>query len=36
MANTIPFKEEIANSSLEELMKTVSESPYSMQKVPPR
>jgi hypothetical protein len=36
MANTIPFKEEIFNSSLEELMKTVSESPYTMQAVPPR
>jgi hypothetical protein len=36
MANTSPFKDEIVNSSLEELMKTVSESPYTMQKVPPR
>lgn len=36
MANTIPFKEEIANSALEELMKTVSETPYTMPPVPPR
>jgi len=36
MANTSPFREEISNSALEELMKIVSESPYTMQPVPPR
>ena len=30
MANTLPFKDEIPNSSLEALMETVSASPYKM------
>jgi len=33
MANTIPFKQEIFNSSLEELHKAVQSSPYTLPKV---
>ena len=36
MANTIPFKDEIFNSSLNELYRTVSEKPYEMLKILPR
>jgi len=36
MANTIPFKDEIFNSSLNELLRTVSESPYQRNKINPR
>jgi len=36
MANTIPFKDEIMNSSLGELLKTVSEKPYEMLTIKPR
>ena len=35
MANTIPFKQEIFNSSLEELYKTVQYAPYSLPEVKP-
>ena len=35
MANTIPFKQEIYNSSLEELYKTVQSAPYSLPVVRP-
>ena len=35
MANTIPFKQEIYNSSLEELYKTVQSPPYSLPEVRP-
>ena len=35
MANTIPFKQEIYNSSLEELYKTVQSPPYSLPEVGP-
>jgi len=36
MANTIPFKDEIMNTSLGELLKTVSEKPYHMLTIKPR
>ena len=35
MASTYPFKDEISNSSLEELMNTVSQKPYEMPKIEP-
>ena len=35
MANTSPFKQEIMNSSLEELYKAVQQSPYSLPTVTP-
>ena len=35
MANTSPFKQEILNSSLEELYKAVQQSPYSLPTVTP-
>lgn len=36
MANTIPFKDEIYNSSLKELLATVSDKPYNMPKITER
>merc|ERR1712096_491101 len=36
MANTIPFKQEIFNSSLEELHKAVTLPPYNLPPVPPK
>lgn len=36
MANTAPFKQEILNSSLEEMHKTVSSPPYLMPPCPPK
>ena len=36
MANTSPFKQEILNSSLEELFKAVQQSPYSLPSVTAR
>ena len=36
MANTIPFKQEIFNSSLEELHKAVQLPPYNLPPVPPK
>jgi len=36
MANTIPFKQEIFNSSLEELYKAVKLPPYDLPPVPPK
>jgi len=36
MANTIPFKDEIPNNSLEGLMDTVSQPPYNMPDVGPK
>jgi len=36
MANTIPFKDEISNSSLEGMMEIVSKEPYKMPECPPK